>query len=198
MNIERRAGRVNIVDSGSSNSDNEEEEKQRLKFCPMDGRELVWVDEVPSYFCPKCGYSSHGAPLPLSFNTTTATTIASEATTTTAAEEEAPTLPVDGKLAAQSLSQKVSLDETTTSTSSTATDNNLFIMSVSKSRSEEQEKQLKQKRFPGLDQDTDLLESKGYTLISSAEYMENNDNNSTTISLEDLKREKERRTKGKW
>jgi hypothetical protein len=198
MNIERRAGRVNIVDRDSSTFD-EEQHQRRLKTCPADGRAMVWVDEVPSYFCPKCGYSSTGAPLPVSFSISDATEPdASEATS----EAETPTLsdstgtPVE--VTVQSLSHKVSLGEPTTSDADTEDNNdNLFIMPVSTPRAEEREQELKRKRFPGYDNDLKLLESKGYNLIDSQEYIPNTDDN-TTMSSEDMKRQTQRKTKGTW
>lgn len=160
---------VNVV-GGTTDSNPELDERKSCPRAICNGRALIWREDITSWYCPSCSYTS--AQQQREIETYSSPTITSSGTTSSNNADK-PRL--------KNSKHDIIIDESS-----------VYIIPATRTRSEEQEDYLRRKRFSGLDKDTDKLESRGLTIIDSIEHIPDADH--TTISGEDLKREKERRT----
>jgi hypothetical protein len=154
---------------GGSSDDHRDIEE---KFCPRCNILLLWRDDLTSWFCKRCGYNP---PVEDSLS------ISDDYTTTTTSTNDKPRLKN---------SKNADNDNNNNSSSPP-------IMPVDKSRSEEQVEDLHRRRFKYYDDDMRRLEEKGYTIIDAVEDIPTA-GDVDTLSSDQLRRERERRTKGRW
>jgi ribosomal protein S27AE len=142
------------------------------KFCPRCSIQLIWRDDLINWFCVRCGYTppieEEESPIPKDASTTTSTNN----------DDYKPILK----------NSKNNPDYN---------NDGPFIIPAGKRRREQQREDLHKGRFGYYDDDMRLLEEKGYTIVDGVETLPTGSNNET-LSPEELRRQTERRIRGRW
>lgn len=145
---------VNVVGSGKSSYDEESSDTSK-KFCPREGRLLIFREDINSFFCPQCAYKP---PLPqLEPNKENEIEVEDN-------NEEDPLSTVDG------LQTKIGQRGTTLEEDSHDSAIRIRPIANSGRRSEQLQKDAGRRGIHGLDHDLEMmLDKPGMNLVYSSE-----------------------------